>query len=677
MAFRLIVVSFMANGGNLAGSDMHYESMGNQEYRITYTLYTDYPTSAPGRQAVLEIKSESCHQYFTGLLTRNDQASRLLENSCSTSTGIYQWVYEGAIHLPMTCPDWTLSVSECCRRADIASIQHPEVSALYTYAELDNTAGEFSSAKFNSLPWFTLLAGQPNQLLLDVQATPLLGLQVTLTTPRESELNAVSYNNGYDRENPIQLSEPIQLEVGKRTVRFTPRTAETGLIAFEAATSYQGRVVGKVRREMRISSLASGNHLPTLSGVDGTSDRDPWVCAGATVCMDFFTEDADVTDHAIVRVLKAPQDAIVQLEEGSQASIHFCWTPSESLTQGTTESLLIGVSDDRCPGGVEQVFPITFHIRNIETELSTTPVTCLGRNDGSASVLANGTTGTVHYFWTPSGLSGRSVTGLPAGTQTVTVVDESGCSFNAQTVVDGREGFDLLSSTVTPSLCSNSNEGSINLHLAKPSSDYQIDWSPSMQHDATASSLLPGIHTADILDHSTGCRIRRTFTVGYDHVAPSISLGENRSSCLGRSEELTPGAGLGLYQWNDGSTSPTLSVTQSGTYTVEVTDAHGCLGLASVSLEFNSCTSVPEMNTGAAMSIYPNPVEHQLHVDFGSLLHREARMVITDVLGHEWLTLPAESHSSTAVIPVDNLQSGVYLLFLEEHPSGALRFIKQ
>lgn len=656
---------------------MHYEAVGNQNFRITYVLYTDYPTSAPGRQAVLEIKSESCHQYFTALLNRNDQASRLLENSCSTSTGIYQWVYEGAIHLPMMCPDWTLSVSECCRRADIASIQHPEVSALYTYAELDNTVGEFSSATFNSLPWFTVLAGQPNHLLLDVQAMPSLGLQVTLTAPRESELNGVSYNSGYDRENPIQLSEPIQLEVGKSTVRMTPRAAETGLIAFEAITSYQGRVVGKVRREMRISSLPSGNHLPALSGVDGSSDRDPWVCAGATTCMDFFTEDPDVTDHTRVRVLKAPQGAIVQLEESNRSSIHFCWTPTESMLQGASESLLIGVSDDRCPGGVEQVFPITFHVRNIETEISSTPVSCLGRNDGNAFVTARGTTGAVNYFWSPSGLTGRSVTGLPAGTQTVTIVDESGCSFNAQTVVDGREGFDLLSATVHPSVCSNSNEGSVHLILPKPSSDYQIDWSPSMQHDATASSLLPGIHTADILDHSTECRIRRTFTVGYDHVAPSISLGENRSSCLGRSEELTPGSGLGIYQWNDGSSSPTLSVIQSGTYSVEVTDAHGCLGLTSVTLEFNSCTSVPEMNTTAAMSIYPNPVEHQLHVDFGSPLHRQARMVITDVLGHEWLTLPVESNSTTAVIPVDNLHSGVYLLYLEEQSNAALRFIKQ
>ena len=30
------------------------------------------------------------------------------------------------------------------------------------------------------------------------------------------------------------------------------------------------------------------------------------------------------------------------------------------------------------------------------------------------------------------------------------------------------------------------------------------------------------------------------------------------------------------YLWSDGSTSPTLQVTQNGTYSVTVTDANGC-----------------------------------------------------------------------------------------------------
>jgi hypothetical protein len=54
-------------------------------------------------------------------------------------------------------------------------------------------------------------------------------------------------------------------------------------------------------------------------------------------------------------------------------------------------------------------------------------------------------------------------------------------------------------------------------------------------------------------------------------------LGPDVDHCHGEGgATLDPGAGYSSYLWNTGATSPTLAVTESGTYSVLVTDAVGC-----------------------------------------------------------------------------------------------------
>ncbi|HEY8402749.1 MAG TPA: PKD domain-containing protein [Cytophagaceae bacterium] len=52
--------------------------------------------------------------------------------------------------------------------------------------------------------------------------------------------------------------------------------------------------------------------------------------------------------------------------------------------------------------------------------------------------------------------------------------------------------------------------------------------------------------------------------------------------CPGEVTVLNAGAGYSVYLWNNGTTSPTLTVSDSGTYYVRVTDANGCTGVDSI-----------------------------------------------------------------------------------------------
>ena len=55
-------------------------------------------------------------------------------------------------------------------------------------------------------------------------------------------------------------------------------------------------------------------------------------------------------------------------------------------------------------------------------------VSCNGESDGSATVVAGGGTNIISYSWSPAGGNGATANNLSAGTYTVTVSDDNGCT---------------------------------------------------------------------------------------------------------------------------------------------------------------------------------------------------------------------------------------------------------
>ena len=74
--------------------------------------------------------------------------------------------------------------------------------------------------------------------------------------------------------------------------------------------------------------------------------------------------------------------------------------------------------------------------------------------------------------------------------------------------------------------------------------------------------------------------------------APQVDLGQSQRLCDGEISLLDATNLLAdTYLWSDGSSSPTLSVSQAGTYAVSVT-ANGCTTEDQVEISFKSFTSI-------------------------------------------------------------------------------------
>ncbi|MFH1321869.1 MAG: hypothetical protein ABII90_14615, partial [Bacteroidota bacterium] len=233
-------------------------------------------------------------------------------------------------------------------------------------------------------------------------------------------------------------------------------------------------------------------------------------------------------------------------------------------------------------------------------------VGCFGGSDGVATVTASGGTTPYTYSWSPSGGNGVIATGLVAGFYTITVTDAGGCSaVDTVTITEPS----LLSATVinsTDVLCYGSSDGTATVSVSTGTSPYTYFWSPSGGNNATATGLLAGSYTVNVTD-ANGCSGSDNVTI----TEPSsliLSLNSTPAVCgnLDGTATVTASGGIGSYTyfWDDPGSQITAIATglPGGTYTVNVTDANGCLTIDSVIVNETSSLSINFTTIDAACS---------------------------------------------------------------------------
>lgn len=88
---------------------------------------------------------------------------------------------------------------------------------------------------------------------------------------------------------------------------------------------------------------------------------------------------------------------------------------------------------------------------------------------------------------------------------------------------------------------------------------------------------------------SNGCISRDTFRVIRLLAKPVVNLGGDTAICIDKTIVLTPGNVTGVYLWNDGSTSPAITVSQPGQYWLQVKNNDGCTTADSIFILAKDC----------------------------------------------------------------------------------------
>ncbi|MDQ3101093.1 MAG: hypothetical protein M3R08_06880, partial [Bacteroidota bacterium] len=232
-------------------------------------------------------------------------------------------------------------------------------------------------------------------------------------------------------------------------------------------------------------------------------------------------------------------------------------TITPTITVNSAGQYEVTVSQGNCPVSDQ-----------IQVQIAAAPVVFLG-NDTTlcpgASLVLNADQPGSAVVWSTGSFT-QSITVTQAGTYSVTVTNLAGCSSTASINVAFATP-DAVDLGPDVSICDGE---SIQLDATLPSAAYL--WNTGAVSSSIAISTA-GTYWVEV--SQAACSNSDTVVVSVQP-APAVDLGNDVSLCSGEAiilDAIWPGAG---YAWNTGAISPSITVDQSGTYSVTV-DLNGCV----------------------------------------------------------------------------------------------------
>ena len=214
------------------------------------------------------------------------------------------------------------------------------------------------------------------------------------------------------------------------------------------------------------------------------------------------------------------------------------------------------------------------------------PITCFDAMDGEINL--NVPAGDFTYNWTgPDDFMAQTedISQLAAGDYQLTVTDNMG-----ETVFEGTisviqpSALFVQNTETTPANCMQ-DIGSANITLNGGSSPYVFDIGSANNTDGLFTNLAADNYYLTVTD-ANNCTLLDTFTIIASN-APSVDLGSDKIICEG--ETLTLSAGQYLnYQWSTGSQINSITVSESGIYSVTVSNDPNCPGMDEVEITVQS-----------------------------------------------------------------------------------------
>ncbi|MCX6258852.1 MAG: PKD domain-containing protein [Bacteroidia bacterium] len=219
-----------------------------------------------------------------------------------------------------------------------------------------------------------------------------------------------------------------------------------------------------------------------------------------------------------------------------------------------------------------------------------TNVNCFGYSTGTATVTISNGIAPYTYIWS----NGYTVTNsldsvctapnLAAGIYMVTVSTLNGAYDLYESIQITQRPQLFLQSSSLPETCPGASDGSATLLVTNGVSPYiyyistQPPSQPQSATNYTFTGLAAGGYSLTVTD-TYGCLV--TGMVAVSQLSLSFNTNNNSLSCYGdqtgfASITVTGGTLPYVYQWSNGANSQGVTNLGAGTYSVVVTDAHGC-----------------------------------------------------------------------------------------------------
>ena len=262
---------------------------------------------------------------------------------------------------------------------------------------------------------------------------------------------------------------------------------------------------------------------------------------------------------------------------------------STDMLAGTLEFILRS-TNNICTYADTVHITYTQPVLNITTSQSN--VICYGDSTGWANVLVTGGTSPYTYNWNNGGFS-ATLNNLSSGIYDVTITDYYGVQGTTSVTITEPSELLLTFTSIVDETVQDSCDGAINTYVSGGTSPYYYSWSNSASSQ-NLTNLCAGVYTLTVTDANACTAILQdTILAGAQpcNLMASISSQTN-VNCFGDSTgsatvSVSGGTSPYSYNWSNGSTTNTLYLIPSSTYTVTVSDFNSCTSTASVTITEN------------------------------------------------------------------------------------------
>jgi hypothetical protein len=230
------------------------------------------------------------------------------------------------------------------------------------------------------------------------------------------------------------------------------------------------------------------------------------------------------------------------------------------------------------------------------------------------------------------------------------------------------------SATASNVLCNGQASGTVTVTPVGGTAPFTYAWSPMATNTPILNNLAAGTYTVTVTDVN-GCTSQTAVTITEPTplVATSIATDELLGSDGTATVNVSGGTAPYTYNWSSGGIGATETGLVAGVYTVNITDANGCLEVVEVTV--GSQVGITSINSDMSLLIYPNPAHASIELkNSGSLMPNEIQVFSIEGKLIQVLTI---NTTETITIDVSSWSNGSYILrYMTPFGNQSIPFVK-
>ncbi|MFY0674267.1 MAG: hypothetical protein JXQ87_12740, partial [Bacteroidia bacterium] len=373
-----------AEATHVMGSDIQWECIGKDTFKITMQVYRDcngINLSATPMTALSSCGSQRINMTMGAgrdiTPVCDEQCTRCDSRGCSFQYGIEvreltailivsDWRKNG-------CCEVTLTWQQCCRNGAIttgAANQNFYVEAKLNICQdpCDN------SPTFTGDPLAIICLGRDfiyNQGVQDKDIDPVTGgladsLVYSWAEPMTSATGKTTWSNNYSFNKPLnylgfprnnlKFPRGIHLDSATGDMMFRPMKVEQTVMSIKIESYRKGKFTGVTRRDIQVVVIkCPDNNPPVISGINCKQPKPQnfktQACAGEKLCFTVCTSDKDKDDTVTISWNAGIPGATFEIiNKGDKRETgRFCWTPSEAQVSKFPYTFVVNAKDNACP----------------------------------------------------------------------------------------------------------------------------------------------------------------------------------------------------------------------------------------------------------------------------------------------------------------------------------------